>query len=534
MRRWLALSVFPCVAACFTSSSSSPGDASFTPGFDASFDTSTSEPEASTDAAIPKEASPEAAIDASVPEAGGDASVDAAVDVAVEAGPSPVVVTVVGGGGPEVGVSIVSNGPTGTYLTTTPTGANGQASIAVPAGGSITALLGDPTQYATLYTVLAVEPGDALKVVDWGSLPSSYSDTRTGCDTVTLSLPAPLPGTASTSASAGACLSESPSPVTLGGNCADVYLASGVGPSGCGGFGSNGRAAFPLLVYAYDENGNELGFLAQKANPLPSAFVASADAGAPDGGDAGTDDLAVSSSWSTMIFSQAVSLLNQSDAGLPLSPALSEAQGGVLLPLTYNGSTWTTHVGYADFVQVEAANTVYYESALAIAQSLPAPATSGTLSLDVSPLATMPVLSGTSIDSTVPSQPVVSWTTSQGSLSTVTGVIAFASWLGGATTGPNQGTWTIVSPAAATSVQPPALGGSASAWLPGAGANYANGNVVVWGVQGSALPTYAAVRAAASAFPETPQCGIESPVIPPLPAANETLMITLWSTAPCD
>jgi hypothetical protein len=526
MRRsvWLlGLPLVPLSVACFSSSAGPE------PELDAGV-----EPDAAdaTMDAPPVEAGPtmEAAIDAPGVDANVDAQLDAGPEADAEAGAAPVVVTVVGGAGPESGVLVAFDDPSGAFLSTATTDALGRVSQVLAPGSSITALMGDPGTYASLYTVLGVQPGDSLTVVDWGALPSSYQQTRTSCTDVAFpTLPPGPDGGSFFLANAGPCSAQVPpnSGVQLGGEeCPSTYLFPGSGPSGCVGVGPGGQAAFPALVQAFDENNDPIAYLFQKSVALGPA------------GDAGTSvqNVATSGPWLTSMTHQTLSIVNDYDGSPGFSPILSEAVAGTLTPAPTNitsGPTFVTHPGFPDFVQAEATYSVYYRSALAIAESLPAPTADGTIPIDVSPLATMPVLASVAANAGVGGAPVVSWTTSSGSLSTVTGVLAFASWAGSADGGPQSGTWTIVAPPGAESqVQAPALGGAAASWIPD-GPDYVNGNVVVWGVQGSALPDYAAVRAAASAFPETPVCNITAPVIPALSAANLTLMITLISGAGC-
>jgi hypothetical protein len=528
MRRsaWL-LGVPLASLACFSSSAAPQPDGATPPAPDTGV-----EPDAPFDAP-PAEAAPtrEASVDAPT----GDATVPAQVDASpeAEAGLAPVVVTVVGGSGPEPGVLVAFDDPNGAFLSVATTDTLGRVSQVLAPGSSFTALLGDPGTYASLYTVLGVQPGDALSVVDWGALPSFYEQSRTGCVSVTLPSVPPAPdGGSFFLANVGPCSTQFPPASTLplgGDDCAGFYTGPGAGPSGCVGVGAGGQAAFPALVQAFDTNDEPIGYLFDRS----VALAASAD-----GGDS-LQNVAASGPWLTSMTHQTLSIVNDYDGSPGFSPILSEAVAGTLTPAPTNitpGPTFVTHPSYADFVQAEATYSVYYRSALAIAKSLPAPTADGTIPIDVSPLASMPVLSSVMAAAGVGGAPVVSWTTDSGSLSTVTGVIAFASWNGTADGdgGAQSGTWTIVAPAGdQTQIQAPALGGAASAWMPGSGADYGNGNVVVWGVQGSALPDYAAVRATGSAFPETPTCNITAPIIPALPGLNQTLMVTLISGAPC-
>ena len=286
---------------------------------------------------------------------------------------------------------------------------------------------------------------------------------------------------------------------------------------------ATGGASFPLLVQAIDLNGDPVAYAFQNGNPLPTGTT-----------DSGADDLVLNGPWLTSMTTQTLSTVDEVDGGPVYATTLSEAVGGSLTPALTGSipNSYATHPGFADFIQVEATST-NYASAVAIANSLPAPSVDGAIAIDVSPLTDMPVLDGVSVDASNPAQPVISWTTSQGSLSTVTGIIAFATWSSSEGT-PYAGTWTIVSPGtAATSLQAPAIAPGLSYWLPAPGATFSDRDAIL-AVQGSALPTYAAVRAGASASQEPQECNLAAPVIPALAAPGQTLMVTATSSAPCD
>jgi hypothetical protein len=482
--------------------------------------------------AMPEEAAPpEAAPDVGRPV---DSGVDAAFDAAAEAdaGPAPVVVTVVGAAGPEPGVLVAFDDSNGHYLSTSTTDAQGRVTQVLASGSMVTALLGDPNTYPILYTVMGVEPGDALTVVDWGSIPSDYGQTRAACSGLDFPNlpPAPDGGTALLT-NAGTCSAYEPNYIPLGGNaCPSSFVGPGMGPSGCIGVGPNGLAAFPALVQAFDTNDNPVGYLFQKNVPLAIPVDGGGDSGVA------TQDVSLAGPWLTGMNNQTMTIANDYDGSPGFAPLLSEVVGGTLTPPAQliATPTFTMHPGFADYVQAEATSTLYFQSALAIATTLPTPTADGTIPIDVSPLAAMPILSGVQVDATTAAQPVISWTTSSGSLSTVTGILAFDSWDVSTDGGTSTGTWMIVSPPTAqTQLQAPELSGAASAWAPVSGATIYNGNLVVWGVQGSALPTYAAVRAAAGAFPELPECSIYAPVVPALSGPNETLMITVFASGYC-
>jgi hypothetical protein len=293
---------------------------------------------------------------------------------------------------------------------------------------------------------------------------------------------------------------------------------------------SAGQPTFPMLLEAFDTNDIPLGYLFKNGNAPPTPA---------DGGDAATEQLALAGAWSTNYTTQTVNITNVPDGGLTFMPILSEVVSGTLttnpqLIIQGNSAFWT-HPGFADFVQVEASSTVYFLSGLAMATALPAPTASATIDMDLTPLGSMPVLSGAGVDTTDPARPAFTWTTSSGSLSTVTGIVVFASFSGAGDAGTTGGNWTLVAPAQSqTSLKAPALPASLSAWISPSVGFTGGSNVEVWGLQGSALPTYGAVRAAASTFKEQPACDIYAPIVPALPAAGTTLMVTMWSGAICN
>jgi hypothetical protein len=507
----LALSV-PWIG-CFSDSAGAGPQAQFDAGFDgAEFDTSVQDGPVeapSTDSSL-EAAPPEAA-----PPMDAVAPVDAAAD-SFDAG-VPVVVLIQGGAGPEAGVTIVYADASGNPLATQTTDATGRASRVVASGSMLTALLGNPTVYSAPVTIMGVEPGDVLTLIDWSSLPAP---------TVDVGAQSAFPQTTNFyHASAALCGSQPGQlPVSLapsGQGCFEIGLQGLVTP-----------LAFPLILEAFDENDDPLGFLSAKSSGFP---------GAPDAGDSGAGTVTLGGSWSTSYTTQNVTITDTSDAGIPYGPTVTEAVGGTLtLNPQYHGGNPTsfwTHVGYPDFVQVEANNSTYYEGAIAIAQAVAPPAASGTLTIDATALSSMPQLGGVNVDDSVAAQPTVLWSTITGSasLSTVTGIVTFASWTGGtggADAGASAGTWMIVSPPTAqTSLQAPVLPPALIAWAPASGASYPNANV--WGYKGTALPTYGAVRAAASALWEMPACAIYPPIIPALPAVGTSLMVTMLSNAQC-
>ena len=70
-----------------------------------------------------------------------------------------------------------------------------------------------------------MEPGDALTIVDWGSTPSFYAQTRAAClDVDVVGLPPAPDGGPGLVTNAGRCsITGTSSPLELGGNCSSQY-----------------------------------------------------------------------------------------------------------------------------------------------------------------------------------------------------------------------------------------------------------------------------------------------------------------------
>jgi hypothetical protein len=492
------------------------------------------------DAVVPEaevEAQAEAAVDAPAPptDAPVEATPEAAptVDAPAEAGPAPVVVTVVGALGPESSIAVVWSDASGAFLATTTTDATGSTSM-LASGGMVTALLGTSSS-PSLYTITGVEPGDALVIVDWNSLALlpgagqylSFSNTVSFT-----SLPPSLPGaTSSVQFLAGAnCSNEYDTPITLPAQLTLVAGGyNGLEPTciGVGPVGTSYGAAYPALVEADDVDGNFLAFAFAKNNGLTQVD------------DAGGLDVAVGGAWSTATTNQALLVENASDAN-PWS-FYSEAANGVLVPLSTQpppsvasdasvpaGETFfATHPGFADFVQAEIGNGVPGGFAM-IATRAPAPSANGTTTMDANQIGSIPIVSGTSVDTTDAARPDIVWTGTSAPLSGATALVAMASWSGSDSEGGSQsGSWTVFAAAGAQSdIQVPALPASLAAWAPLAGSSFYPGVAVVEG--GTALPGYAQARAASSVlYPivQTTCPGYYGPAIPALPA-DGTVMIS--------
>jgi hypothetical protein len=509
--------------ACFSNSSGGGGGG-------ASFDASTDSPEFdSTAPDVEQEAGPdvlmEAANETSPP-------VDSGVDVApeAEAGPSPVVVTVGGALGLESGVTIVWGDATGAVVASSKTNAAGMTSQLVAPGSMLTAVLGTPAS-PSLYTITGIEPGDNLVIIDRqsvGALPGAPGNINTNLTAV----PMPLPGMATgLTFYAGPCNNSfqvPPSgPLRLGPPCI------GVGPVGAS-FG----AAYPALVEANDSSFNLQGFTFKKNNGLTM----------PD--EAGWLDLDLSgNTWSTSTTEQTVAVTNEQDAGIYTPWTLyQEAANGVLLPLQARqpadggmlpaGSTlYSTHPGYADFVQTEVGynpdSMGFVQEAFSMATRGPAPTKDGATTIDWTPLTTLPSLTNIVVDASTVVRPKWTWTTASGTLASSTAVMVYAQWNGtDADGGFQNGEWTIVAAGTAqSSLQAPALPAPQTPWLPVAGSSFGSFSTV-YAIQGdTALPTYGQFRPAAPLFTLQSSC-IFGPLVPPLPAAG-TIRVTGYTSGGC-
>ncbi len=167
---------------------------------------------------------------------------DAPADVTIDTAPPQVVVTVLGPNGPESGVTILFNDPSGAPLITATTGAAGTTSQLLQPGSSVTALFGTES-LPQLVTVLGVQPGDRLTAYD-------TSNASITVDIAALPTPSPT-NTVQYVASAGACTTNFFTPPA----------EFGADP-GCYG------TTIPLLVLAESEVGAEIGFTYQKAVPF--------------------------------------------------------------------------------------------------------------------------------------------------------------------------------------------------------------------------------------------------------------------------
>jgi hypothetical protein len=436
-----------------------------------------------------------------------DAATDAGTPPVEAAAPGPLTVTVLMGGAPESGVLVVFQDATGGVLTTATTDATGTVSQLVTAGSQVTAALGT-AQTPNLVTVQDVENGDMLTLVD-----SPSTNLPGTSEPVTVTLPATTwdAGT-NVAIYAGGCSDPA---------AFDIYLQ----PT------CTSQGTFPLFARAADATG-EIAYTYQTRNAVD-----------PDGGPLA---ITVSRPWSTSTATQTIEASSlptvSDDAGVSLGTVTfdySEVAGGVplaLLPVVASveeggppNEEFVIHPGYPDFTQQGAyvlLEGVGSDSEVfAVTRTAPVTA-SQTTSIA---LGTLPGFTGAAInanDAGSPTQPVVTWTTT-GSLSAANGVFTMLQWYAPPPDGGSQdiaGTWTIVSPATATSVEAPSVPASAAAFAPPSTARYNPPRVVA--VQSSSLAGYSGYKSQFATIPVFTPGGNWQPAIPLLPADGFTLYVS--------
>jgi hypothetical protein len=370
----------------------------------------------------------------------------------------------------------------------------------------VTAVLGT-TQNPNLVTVQDVENGDMLTLVDSPSTSSPNSPEPVAVTLPTTSWDA----AANVTIYAGAC---------TGSTTSDVYLEPDCTSQG----------TFPLFARATDATG-EVAYTYQVGNAVDA--------------DGGPLAITLSRAWSTSTATETIEASSvpvvPGDAGVSLGTVgfdYSEVAGGVPLslqslsaPVEDGGpeEAYVVHAGYPDFTQQDAyvfLNGLQEDSEV-FAVTRTAPSTvSQTTSLA---LGTLPVFTGASVnanDAGSPEQPVLSWTTA-GSLSAANGVFVMVQWSAPPLDGGNvdvNGTWTVVAPATATSVQAPSMPISAAAFTPPASTQYSAPRVVA--VQGSFLAGYSAFKSQFATIPVFFPGGNWQPSIPILPANGLTLYVS--------
>ncbi len=430
----------------------------------------------------------------------------------------PITVVVATANGPEPGVPVLFQDVTGAVVATGTTDATGSVKETVATGSGVTAVLG--TLLApSLVTVLAVEPGDVLAILDPSVPPAGANNLVTAT-----SLPGSSPDGATFAMFAGTCEGTATAPPV------SLSLAPGCVAGG----------TFPLLVLAEDATPNELAFAFQKQN---AAIV---DAGAADDGGPVEIDLTVGGTWATstpLTLSALHAPVNPVDGAL----VYGEIAGGVAYVQTTSignavnavdagappEATFRAHTGYPDFVQAEV-NAIAYDPNVVggsqngnvlLAVATRAAAASPPPSVDFANALPTVISSTVAFDDVT--RPTLSWTTSAPATSAA-GTVSVLSWQSTVDDGGTQaGTWTIVSPATTTTLQAPSLGALAARGPSGTGVSW-QGYVIAM-LSGTFLPTYASLRATSASF-WSPASSLltgysERALIPPLPA-NGTLQVS--------
>lgn len=408
-----------------------------------------------------------------------------------------VTVSAVLGAGPESGLTVVFHDLSGAVLETKITGADGKAASSdgiAPAQASL--LLGSDST-AHIITWTAVEPGDELfardedgdNSIDFGS----YDVTTQGNFSDG--------GAASMTASIGDCTRTvgGTSPITIFLNAACVRSKTAVLARAYGPGEGNG----PLLALAFAKG---------QASPATDGGVASASVGpwlAPTTTKVTPKNFPVGSSVAVTLheIADGLAFLNETGSGTRIDPT----------------TTYLVAPGFADAYQ--AATRMYPANAAGAAVTIAkrgAPALTNDLDFALTP----PVIDGATLDTTVITQPSVTWTTQGGaSLGTTSGGAIILSWYDQRET---SGTWTFVVPPGAKTVKAPALPKSAESWLPH-GENDAGGAVtfespIVLFAESDLLPSYAAFRKGVGlVIPLTNTYAAEERAILP---ANGTLKMT--------
>jgi len=430
-----------------------------------------------------------------------------------ESGTQPARVLVLGASGPESGKTVVFEDSTGAVIDTATTDALGRAARQIAPGTQVTVLFGDATAPAAV-TYVAAQPGDLLVALDPSVAYGPSADEQI----------ATLPALPSQIQEAGSVMAYS----ALAGSCAtyyeelpfDLYLT----PLQC----SNALGQFPLLVLAEGQNG-DVAYLFQRGNDVVT--------------DGGVGGLAVNGTWSTTFGTWNLQATNAPASAPYATGYFSEVTGGVM---TWSSSnldlsagdggvapvTFTTHPGFADFVQSEIGVFDNTGGAYtAIATRAPAPAQSGSATLDFAGL--LPLVTDATADyQTDPAHPTVKWTYATGTGGSA-GTLVTLQWSewdfdAGIST---QKQWMFVVPPGATSLKAPSLPSANTAWTV---VNFNGSNTPVI-VSTDTTTGFGAddfrQLAASLPFPNW-NYFYNSPFIPPLPADGATLRLTTYGPPP--
>jgi hypothetical protein len=423
--------------------------------------------------------------DGGTPVSDAPASPDSDAVAPPDAGPGTATITILAGGAPKAGVSVVFHDATGAVTDTKTSGVDGQASSVVGANAMITVALGGVGR-RELFTIVGVKAGDKLVALD---VPANSA-----LPSLAVEIPAGQPAGTSTYAARSGIYAFGPAqpPVTLP---ADV--------------GSNGKA--PVVLYARDRLGADLGF-AFKKGIVPV-----------QGGTASVTGL---SSWATAFGSFSVGGINLPRAAectlMEIADEVALTQNGLVNP---DPAKFRTLPGYADAFQSELelrGNGGILTAVTFVTTRTPPPIDGAAQTFDATTL--LPALTGAKADTTDIARPRITWTAS-GSLATTIGAFARVSYLltrdGGQ---PEQGGWSFVAPPGVTSIDAPVLPASLAAWVP----NVTFVNVDALGFMGSDLvPSYDAFRARYLTYTSAFQ--LYRFIVPLLPAAGTLVGSILYN-----
>lgn len=521
---WLAVLSLSSVGCLSNTNNPPPSDDSGAFEFDAGmadFDTGT--PDTSTppqpDATV---------IEAGTPDAGvADSSPPIVTVDAADAGPAPVSLVVLGPSGlPEANVGVVFSDASGAVLSFATTPATGTLTEVLAPGSQVTVLFGTASS-PTLLTIVGVQPGDKLTAIDTSSAPAEVAQP-VAVGGLSTSFP---DGGADFAVTAGACgIGDDQS---FPGAAFDFTITNGCESAG----------KFPLLATATDANGSPLAFTFLKGTAI-----------ATDGGfdDAGNQDVSMASAPA---WAPTVSLI-VSDTNVPaqIFPGITfnEVAGGVSsssfaseLEDLGNGvqsTTFATHPGYADFVQME---TSYFPPSTTNGDSQGSPfvaiatrtsPSSPTTAFDLS--TAPPALTSSVVDYANVAQPSLGWT-SAAPITTAAGSILNLTWSTDSETSV-VGSWTFVAPATTTLLQAPALPTQVAAWAPVQGASFGIPTVVLfWGTFWSGYDEFRSTSATVTSgqvnalFACVESDGSETApgCIPPLPANGTVQISTFYQQA---
>ncbi len=489
--KWLALAGLPAlVPACFGSDNSNPTPDAATVDLDAGSTPDTTTPES--EAAPPEASPPDAQADTYVaPEA-------EAPEASVDAGLPAVTVVVRNVVGPEPGVSVVFQDAFNEVLGTVTTDALGRASLVVPAGVQITAVMGTIEQ-PRLVTIQAVQPGDVLAVYD------PTADGANGGVAVSLAPDAGAPpGTNSTYALVGHCYVPVPGTTTIAPDC-------------------QSQGSFPVLVVATAGADGGYGDF---------AYTYTSGTTATDGGVA---NVVAPGPWYAPLGSQTLTATNVDiDAGGTTGSAewqltVDSIHLGVTTPSTYYFAATdpytdgvNTYPGFADSLQAEYNVTVFNSGNQSVDVMARKPlADGGATVFDSSQL--LPIIDSLGFDT---GSMILTWGSSRGSLAGADGVLAVVSWTDSTDAGAAiSGSWTLVAPPGVVTARLPAIPAALQSLAPQSTAYFPTPVVAV--VEADFVTGYDELRAQASTLPVTGNLvnGSGGNQAPPLPV-DGTLRLT--------